>query len=338
MKTIRVKGNKQIEVIEFPDPQPKDDLVVVKIMASTICGTEHNFYEGKMSLPLNGGRGHEGAGIVWKTDKTKYVKEGDYVSIYPTIFENCHRCVPCWSGEWQRCENPIPKRSPMGTHTQYMLVPEYVCLPIPKTMPFATAAMIDDCLGTPYRAIKRLGVTANDTVFITGAGPIGMAALVITKFFNARVIIVDTNEYRLRQATVNGADFTFNPVKDDILAKMKAITGKQGVNIALECSGVEAAQLQCLDVLGGGGKMAFLGIKSAATTINPWKHLGNKEVTVIGSWASTPQEHTELVNLLERDMPADKIITHVYGIDQANEAFAQFFSGQAVKVAINPWE
>ncbi|MDD5189752.1 MAG: zinc-binding dehydrogenase [Dehalococcoidales bacterium] len=338
MKAIRVQGNKQIEVIEVPDPQPKDDLVVVKIMASTICGTEHTYYEGKNALPTPGGTGHEGAGIVWKTDKTKNVKEGDHVTIYPTIWENCHRCLPCWNGEWQRCENPKPKRSYIGTHSQYMLVPEYVCLPIPQEMPFGTAAMIDDCLGTPYRALKRLGLNARDTVFITGAGPIGMSALMVAKFHHARVMMVDTNEYRLQQASVHGADFIFNPAKDNVLAKVKEITGKKGCDIAIDCSGVDVAQIQCLEAVGGGGRVAFIGIRSVTTPINAWKHLMAKEVTLIGSWASTPQDHTELVNMLQRGMPAGNIITDRFSINAANEAFAKFFGGTAVKVAITPWD
>lgn len=272
MKAIKIMGNRKVDVVEVPDPQPKDDLVVVQILASTICGTEHTYYEGDSPIPPIGGTGHEGAGIVVKTDKTKNVKEGDRVAIYPTIFENCHRCLPCWAGEWQRCENPIPKRSPMGTHCQYMLVPEYVCMPIPESMSFATAAMIDDCMGTPYRAIKRLGVRAGEWVFITGAGPIGMSALVICKFKGARVIMVDTNPYRLEEAKKNGADYVFNPVTDQVKHAVRDLTGKHGVDVSLDCSGADSAQIQCLEVLGGGGRMAFLGIKSHATTINPWKH------------------------------------------------------------------
>lgn len=338
MKTVRILGNKQMGVVHVPDPEPKDDLVVVKIMASTICGTEHTYYEGENALPLNGGTGHEGAGLVWAVDKAKHVKVGDHVAIYPTIYENCHRCETCLKGEWQRCLNPIPKRSQMGTHTQYMLVPEYVLMPIPLDMPFETAAMIDDCMGTPYKAIKRLNVAAGETVLITGAGPIGMSALVICKFRKAKVIISDTNPYRLKHAESLGADYILNPATDNIKARIKEITDKRGVDVALECSGVESAQIQCLEALAGGGRMAFLGIKSMATTINPWKHLMHKEVTVIGGWASDPQDHTDLVNMLKMGMPANKIITHRYPIDEVNEAFNKFFSGEAVKVVLNPWE
>lgn len=338
MKTVRMLGNKQAEIIDMPEPEPRDDLVVVKIMSSVICGTEHNAYFGSAPLPIDGGAGHEAAGIVWKTDKAGRVKEGDRVSIYPTIFENCHRCPACQEGKWLHCLHPKPKRSVMGTHCQYMLVPETICLPIPDELSFDTGAMIDDCIGTPYRAIRRLGVNAGDIVLITGAGPIGAAAAVISKFLNAKVIIVDVNDYRLEQALKNGVDHIFNPTKNDVLAKVREITGNRGADVAVECSGMEAAQIQCLDATGVGGKVAFLGIKAEIIPVKMMQHFILKELTLIGSWASTPPEHFKIVNLIQRGMPADKLITHRYGIDDAPTALRKFFDGEAVKVAINPWK
>jgi threonine dehydrogenase-like Zn-dependent dehydrogenase len=173
MKAVRMLGDKKVEVTDVPEPEPKDDLVVVKIMSSVICGTEHRAYFG--SSPIPGNAGHEAAGVVWKTDKSSLVKEGDQVTIYPQVVmaENCHRCPACLSGEWLLCHNPPSPRRSGGTHCQYMLVPEHYCLPIPRELPFDVGAMIDDCIGTPYRALRRLGVKAGDTALVTGVGPIG---------------------------------------------------------------------------------------------------------------------------------------------------------------------
>jgi propanol-preferring alcohol dehydrogenase len=219
-----------------------------------------------------------------------------------------------------------------------MLVPDYLCLPIPDDMPFSIGAMIDDCIGTPYRAIKRMRVNGSNTVFITGAGPIGAAAAVIVKFLNGRVIVVDPNEYRLEEARRNGADYVINPEKDDVLTRVRELTDNKGADIAIDCSGLAAAQIQCLEVVRSGGRVAFLGIRSETTPINIPLHCIIKELTIIGSWASTPQEHMEIVALLGRGMPIEKIITHQFGIDAAQTAFDTFFAGKAVKVVINLWE
>jgi len=226
----------------------------------------------------------------------------------------------------------------MGTHVQYMLVPEYLCLPIPDDISFAVGAMVDDCIGTPYRAIKRMGVNAGDTVLITGVGPIGAAAVVISKFRNARVIAVEPNEYRLNHVSSLDADYALNPLKDDVLAKVNELTGNKGVDVAIDCSGLDIAQIQCLDAARPGGRVAFLGIRSEQTSVKVLQHLILKELTVIGSWASAPQEHVEIVGLIERGMPVGKLITHRFGINDAETAFQQFFDGKAVKVAMSPFD
>ncbi len=339
MKTVRMLGNKQSEVIDVPDPEPKDDLVVVKMMSSVVCGTEHTAYHAPAAVPIDGGSGHEGAGVIWKTDRATRVKEGDRVTIFPSffVFENCHRCTACATGDWEHCAHPKPRRSTMGTHSQYMLVPEYVCQPIPDDVPFDTGAMIDDCIGTPYRAIRRMGIQAGDDVLITGAGPVGAAAAIIAKFRNARVIVVDVNDYRLEQALGNGADHIFNPEKEDVLAKVREITGA-GVDAAVECSGMDAAQGQCLDAARAHGKVAFLGIKNQTVSVNMSQHFVLKELTLIGSWACTVPEHFEIVDLIQRGMPINRIITHRYTMDQAPDAIKTFFDGKSVKAAIHPWE
>ena len=67
MKTVRMLGDRKSEIIDVPDPEPTDDMVVVKMMSSVVCGTERAAYFGKAPIPINGGAGHEGAGLVWKT-------------------------------------------------------------------------------------------------------------------------------------------------------------------------------------------------------------------------------------------------------------------------------
>ena len=260
MKAIRMLGDEKAEVVDVPDLEPKDDLVVVKIMSSAICGSEHSFYFAKTPLAkgygVAGGAGHEAAGVVWKVDRPRRVREGDRVTIAP-MPEGCGQCLPCGQGDWKHCENPVARRvAYRGTHIQYMLVAESRLLAIPDFVAFDSGAMIGDCIGTPYRAISRLGLKAGDTVLITGAGPIGAAAAIIAKFRNAMVIVTDVNEYRLQQALRNGADHILNSDREDMLARVREICGG-GVRVAIECSGEASAQTLCLDAAKANGKVAF---------------------------------------------------------------------------------
>jgi propanol-preferring alcohol dehydrogenase len=329
-------GNQEVEIVDFPEPTPKDDLVVVKIISSAICGTEYTSYYGKNAIESNSG--HEASGIIWETDNAKLVKKGDRVSIYPTIYYPCHNCPACLSGVWYHCYNPVTQQRYPGNHSQFVLVREDCCLPIPEDMSFETGALIDDCLGTPYRAIKRLNVNENDTVLITGVGPIGVAAAMISKFLGARVIAVDLNDIRLEHVLQYNVEDIINLKRENVRKRVQNLTDKRGIDVAIECSGMEEAQIQCLNIVKPGGRVAFLGIKSEKMTISVLTHFILKELTVIGSWGMIPSEHPEIIDLIRDGLPAEQMITHKFNIDDASKAFKAFFSGEAVKVLINPWE
>jgi len=336
MKAVHILGNKQAEIIDVPEPEPTGDKVVVKVMSSLICGTEAGQYFGPNPLPDNGG--HEAAGIVHAVDKSERVKVGDHVSIF-LFFTHCFRCSACLSGEWLHCENPPPRfKGRRGTHSQYILVPDYHCLPVPEDMPFDEAALVGDCFGTPYRAVKRLGLNGLETVLITGSGPMGLAAARIAKFYGATVISTSTNEYRYEQMKEDAPDYVFNPKRDDIVAKVMEITNGRGATFAVECSGAESAQLECLDSVGVFGRIAFIGLGNPNVPVNLYKHFNMKELTLLGSWASTPPEHFDIIRLIKRGLSADGIITHRYPIDDGVKAFENFGAKGAMKIAIHPWD
>jgi len=336
MKTVHILGKGQSEIMEVDEPKAVDNKVVVKIESSLICGTEKGYYLGERELPDNGG--HEAAGVVYATDKSDKVKTGDHVTIFLN-FTHCHRCPACLTGEWLHCWNP-PARSKdrRGTHSQYILVPDYLCLPVPEDMPFDDAALVGDCFGTPFRAIKRLGVNGGDTVLITGSGPMGVAAARLAKFYGATVIATSTNEIRLEMMSKDAADYAFNPKKDDIVAKVKEITNNRGVSVALECCGAESAQRECLDSASVLGKVAFLGIGNDAIPVSMNKDFIWKELILLGSWASAPAEHFDILGLIKRGLPTEGIVTHRYSINDGVDAFEKFGAGGAMKIAIHPWE
>ena len=335
MKTVHILGNGKAEIMEVPEPEPADNRVVVKIESSLICGTEKGQYLGSKPLPDNGG--HEAAGVVHATDRSDKVKVGDHVTLF-LPFTHCHRCPACVSGEWLHCWHPpARKKGRRGAHSQYVLVPDYLCLPVPEDLSFDHAALVGDCFGTPYRAIKRLGVNGGDTVLITGSGPMGLAAARLAKFYGATVIATSTNEYRLELMSRDAADHVFNPKTDDVVAKVRELTDNRGATVALECCGAESAQRECLDAAAVLGKVAFLGIGNPDIPVNMNRHFIWKELMLLGSWASTPPEHFDILGLIKRGLPMDGLITHSYNMDDGAAAFEKFGAGGAMKIAIHPW-
>ena len=338
MKTVQMLGNRQVRVIDVPEPEPKDERVVVKIMSSALCGSERHTYHGPNTLDApryNGG--HEATGIVCKVDRSSRVKEGDRVALYAG--NPCGQCRYCLAGRWVLCERRDTKslRFP-GNHSQYVALGDLACLPLADDIPFEIGTLFGDVLGTPFRAIKRLKVTAFDTVLITGQGPIGLSATLLCKFLNAFVIVLDINEYRLDHARRHGADVCINPDEEtDVLARLQEAAGPEGIDAAIDCSASPDAQTLCLDALRRGGRMAFVGVTDQGPRINTIEHFTKKELELIGTWYSSPGDHQELEALVRRGLPAAELITHHFGIEEAPEAFDRFFGGSAMKVMLDPW-
>lgn len=136
----------------------------------------------------------------------------------------------------------------------------------------------------------------------------------------------------------DAADYVFNPKIDDVVKKVREITEGRGATVALECCGAESAQTECLEAVSVLGKVAFLGIRNMEIPVHMNKHMIMKELMIIGSWASTPPEYFDILNLIKRGLPVDGLITHEYGMDNAVKAFDMFGAGGAMKIAIHPWD
>ena len=338
MKAVSMPGRERIEVIDVPEPEPSGESVVVKVLASTICGSEHVTYRGEHDRrPRRLNSGHEAAGIVWKTDGAQRLKEGDRVAIYAAP-EGCGRCAECLVGNWILCLNKASEPDDfIGTHSQFIARREQRCLPLPDDISFEDGAVMLDCVGTPYRAIKRLGINAFDTVLITGMGPIGAAAATICKFLGAVVIAAEISETRLNHAKTLGIDHALNPNVDDVVERVRELTQGRGVSAALDCTGLADGQLLCLEATRTRGRIAFVGVKPGTVAVSVMDHLLPKELTLIGTWYLSPAESLEVAELIQRGLPIGKLITHRFGIDEAATAFDTVFGGKGTKVIIDPW-
>ena len=348
MKIVEMLGERNLQVVELPEPEPRDDFVVIKVMASTICGTEARTYHDPRSPEYTHyNSGHEATGIVWKTAPGARVAEGTRVAVHCDLGQHCGRCENCYRGDWLRCLDPRPIIGDWrGTHAQYILRRESECMALPDDVPFEIGATLVDCAGTPYRGIRRLGVDGFDTVLITGLGPLGSAAAIICHALGATVIATEPSEYRLARAAEYGVDHPINPTDGDALARVMSLTAGRGVDVAMDFTGYTEPQLLCLDGVRSGGAVGFMGLKYDDTPDGPVPrptpvtvagHLLPKELTLIGSWCVGPDEYLQLVQLVQKGLPLERLITHRFSIDDAAEAFDTTFTQQGTKIIIDPW-
>lgn len=333
MLAVKLLGNEKVETVDVPMPEEQEGWVILRVKASCICGSDlHAFHSqyGSKVIP-----GHEVAGeVVSVGEGVKRVRPDDRVAVYNMV--SCGWCKYCRSGDWIFCnELKIIGGHIDGGDAEYVAVPERNCFLLPPELSYEEGALIGDVVGTPYRAIKRTGINGTHTVLLCGLGPVGLGALLILKELHARVICVEKHPYRCELGRKLGADVVINPDKDSPEEVVKEVTDGEGVDVAIDCAGKEVTENYALDLVKKGGKVAFVG-ENPSARIKPSDQLIRKELTIIGSWYFNASEYEELLNLLKRELEVDKVVTHRFGLTDAQEAFSKFASGETGKVIFIP--
>lgn len=343
MKAVLFPGDKEVQVVDRPDPRPGAGEVLVKTRASAICRSDMSLYYGS---PIVGGEaagkgliipGHEPAGeVVEVGDGVTSLKPGDRVAIYLAI--GCGICQYCQSGYMMLCPSwKCLGFDVDGGDADYLVAPAYNCLKLPDQLSYEAGAVMTDMVGTQYHTQKRLGVSGVDTVAVFGLGPMGAAGVLIGKGRGARVIAVDILDSRLEMAQQLGADEVINSANEDPVERLRALTGGAGADIAIDCSGSPTAQNAALNSTRKQGAVAFVG-ESRSTTINPSDQMIRKLLTVIGAWYFPIWEWPEFAQfVVDHHIPVEKMITHRFPLQDAAEAF-RLFDQRLTEKAVFVWD
>ena len=231
--------------------------------------------------------GHEAAGEVVEIDCPGNVKIGNRVVVMPQY--PCGICDLCKSGDYIHCENVIELskvsscKSGIATYSQYIIKQDWLLVPIPDSMSYDEASMACCGLGTSFGAVKTLEVSSDDTVLITGLGPVGLGAVINCISRGAKIIAAAINSYHLKLALELGANTVLDPQSSDCLSRIREITEGHGAGKSIECSGMEIYQRLCIDATRRKGSVAFVG-ESKGFNLMVSDDLIRKGLTVLGSW------------------------------------------------------
>lgn len=202
MLQAAILGERTAHLVEVPDPAPTGEWVVVKVLAAPLCTEYKAFLAGECA----GGLGHEAAGEVVAVAQPGPVQVGDRVVAMP--LSGCGRCPHCVGGDYIYCaHNPMQD----ATLAQYVLKPAWLLQPIPAGVPYERAALACCGLGPSFGAFQAMRVRTGDTVLITGAGPVGLGAIVNARFRDTRVIVVESNPWRVARAQQMGVAAVIDP-------------------------------------------------------------------------------------------------------------------------------
>lgn len=335
MRGLRFLGNEKTEIREFPKPEANGPYVVVKIKASALCGTDFPFYKASTDI-LGGIPGHELSGVVVEVDRPYFIKVGDRVVINTQV--SCGSCDYCRGGKVLHCESMKTMGVTPGYdggHSDYVLVHEKDCLKLPENIDFTVGSVIPDGVGVAFTILNKMNIKSKETLAIFGCGPIGLGIILLSKFWNCTVIGVDIVKYRLDLSKKLGADFVINSSKENPINKIKAITNGIGVNKAIDCAGgTDITTNQALDSVQKEGIIGFVGQKGKTLIRNLTEQIILKEITIYSSCGYNISDYGKLISFVQGGLAVEKMITHKFPFEKADEAYKKFCSGETGKVVL----
>lgn len=318
MKAAVLQETKQIEVMDWKNPSPSPDEVIVKVKSCGICGTDQHIYHGhpgsaEVQPPIV--LGHELAGeIVEVGAEVSNVQKGDRVSIDPNIY--CGTCKYCRSNRAHLCSHlqavGVTRDGGMG---EYCTVPAANCYKIPDQMTYEEAALVEP-LGCVLHGFKKIHLTSLSKVLIIGGGFIGQLFLQLVKQQNVHSIIVSEPAENKRELLYQlGADEVIHPMN---AAHLEA-------DVVIECVGRAESMELAIKSATKGGQVLLFGVAAPETTISvlPFE-IFSKELTIKGSFINPFTQEEAISLIVKKVVDVQSLISHRFSVEELPEAMATY--------------
>src|ERR1700691_3865659 len=315
---------------------------IVKIVKTTICGTDLHILKGDVPT-CQPGRilGHEGIGIVDKVGPAVTAfKPGDRVLI--SCVSACGKCVYCRKLMFSHCTTGgwILGNSIDGTQAEFVRIPhaDTSLYPIPADADEEALVMLSDILPTGFECGVLNGkVQPGSTVAIVGSGPVGLAALLTAQFFSpAEIIMIDLDDNRLEVAKRFGATTGINSTDGKAVETVMKITGKRGVDTAIEAVGIPATFEMCEQIVAPGGTIANIGVHGTQVALH-LERLWERNISITTRLVDTVTIPMLFKTVASHKIDPKRLITHRFKLDKildAYDAFGNAAKTKALKVII----
>jgi glutathione-independent formaldehyde dehydrogenase len=386
-------GKVAVDAIDYPKLELPDDVVrglgvekraphavVLKVTTTNICGSDQHMVRGRTTAPIGQTLGHEITGeIVEAGDDVLFHKIGDICSVPFNIA--CGRCRMCNEGKTGICLNVNPARPGaaygyvdmggwIGGQAEYVMVPfaDFNLLKFPDRdqalEKILDLTMLSDIFPTGYHGAYTAGVTTGSTVYVAGAGPVGLAAAHSAQLLGASVVVVgDMNAQRLEQARSFGCETVDLSEPGELPDKIEQVVGEPVVDAAVDAVGFEARghgagageqpATVLNDIMTIARAGASLGIPGLYVTGDPGGVDDNAKIGQLGvriglGWAKSHQFTTGqcpvkrynrlLMNLIlsGKAQIAKAVNATPLTLDQAPEGYLDFDQGAAKKFVLDP--
>jgi len=343
MKALVLSAYKQLDIVDMPTPQPAEDELLIRIRACGICGSDVHGYDGSTGRRLPPiVMGHEAAGVVESVGSAvTNFRTGDRVTFDSTVF--CGKCFYCQRGQANLCDHrevigvSTPAFRRMGAFAEFVTVPARIAYPLPESLSFPHAALIE-AVSVAVHGVSLTPVVLNDTAVVVGAGMIGLLALQAVRLAGAgRVFVFDIDDSRLELARSLGATETFNTRSLDVIPRVIELTAGRGADVALECVGTSIAVKLALDSVRKGAAVTLIG------NVAPTIELGlqsavTRQIRLQGSCASSG-EYPACIELMSRGaIRVEPLLSAVAPLEDGPSWFHRLYEREPglLKVVLQP--
>jgi D-arabinitol dehydrogenase (NADP+) len=329
MQAAVILQPRRIETQDLIVPEPAPGELLVRVMASGICGTDVHIFEGEYlgSYPII--PGHEFAGVVEKVGgAVNRFKSGDRVAVEPNL--PCDNCVNCLNNRQNFCLNwqAVGVTRPGGM-AQYVCAPEKAAFDI-GDLPFEQGAFMEP-LSCVLHGLERLDLAVAANVAILGAGPIGLMLLQCLRLQGAaQVVVVDKNPNRAAFAKTLGADFSLTDLDE---------LERDTYDAVVDATGAVAVMSRTLDFVRPGGKILLFGVPPSGQkmTVEAFP-IFRKGMTILSSFTSLRNSYQALGLLKSRRVLVEELISHRLSLGELQVGIELIEKGSepAYKVMILP--
>ena len=329
---LHAPGDLRIENVPIPSDLGSRE-ILVKVLAAGICGSdiERVMKTGTYSFPMI--PGHEFCGMVEATASGESnLHKGDKVVVAPLI--PCFKCEPCYSGLYGLCDQYgfIGSRT-NGGFAQFVKAPAMNVLRMPESIDYTAGAAIEPAAVTLH-GIRLLTINAGDTIAVIGCGALGFFAIQLARLAGAATVIaIDLDDEKLSLAREVDADYCINASTKNVIDEVKRLTGKKGVEIAIETAGVKNTREQCVELVKKKGQVILYGMAHGDVVFSQasFEKVIRYELVIRGSWNSysVPFPGQEWFTILDylRDnkLRVGPLISHVFKLSEAPRIFQDLF-------------
>lgn len=328
MKAVRVAAEGSIEVVEVPDAEHTND-VLVRTETVGICGTDVKVLSGAIPVDYPRVMGHEAIGQVIDAAPGSGVAPGDRVLIDPA--SSCGWCDLCRQGRTHLCRNAgLMGREVDGVFAEYVSVPASQVLPVPASISPKACGLLQ-VLGTCVHAQRAVQVFPGQVAAVIGLGVAGQLMVQLLKQRGVTVVGVTRSEWKRDLAAAHGADVTATP--EDAEAVLADLTGGRGPQLVVEAVGIERTLAQSIELVGVGGEVLVFGTLTKGSAGLPYYQLYFKELTLYNPRAALPGDYAEGIALAAQGRLAlEPIVTHQLALEEAARAFELIHDSSSLKV------